>query len=138
MKIGNIELLNMDCMEYMKTVPDKHFDLAIVDPPYGINAGKMTLGKGKRKKFTQGKDWDSGIPSEEYFNELDRVSKNQIIWGGNYFDLPPTKCFLIWDKINDDRDFAECEYAWTSFDTVARMFRMWPIVTGKQIGRAHV
>ena len=57
MKIGNIELLNMDCMEYMKTVPDKHFDLAIVDPPYGINAGKMTLGKGKRKKFTQGKDW---------------------------------------------------------------------------------
>ena len=126
MKIGNIELLNMDCMEYMKTVPDKHFDLAIVDPPYGINAGKMTLGKGKRKKFTQGKDWDSGIPSEEYFNELDRVSKNQIIWGGNYFDLPPTKCFLIWDKINDDRDFAECEYAWTSFDTVARMFRMRP------------
>lgn len=126
MKFGNIELLNVDCMEYMKTVPDKHFDLAIVDPPYGINAGKMTLGKGKRKKFKQGKDWDSGIPSEEYFNELDRVSKNQIIWGGNYFDLPPTKCFLIWDKINDDRDFAECEYAWTSFDTVARMFRMRP------------
>ena len=91
MKIGSVELLNIDCMEYMKTVPDKHFELAIVDPPYGINAGKMTLGKGKRKKFTQGKDWDSGIPSEEYFNELDRVSKNQIIWGGNYFDLPPTK-----------------------------------------------
>lgn len=113
-------------MAVMARYPDKYFDLAIVDPPYGINAGKMTLGKGKRKKFTQGKDWDNGIPDDVYFEELQRVSKNQIIWGGNYFDLPPTKSFLIWDKINDDRDFAECEYAWTSFDSVARVFRQRP------------
>jgi site-specific DNA-methyltransferase (adenine-specific) len=120
------ELVNMDCMEYMRQFPDKFFDLACVDPPYGIGAGKMTLGKGKRKKYSAGKEWDSSIPDDEYFDELQRVSKEQIIWGGNYFDLPPTKCFLIWDKKNDDRDFAECELAWTSLDSVARMFRMRP------------
>jgi len=113
-------------MAVMARYPDKYFDLAIVDPPYGINAGNMTLGKGKRKKFTQGKDWDKSVPTDEYWNELQRISCHQIIWGGNYFDLPPTKSFLIWDKINDDRDFAECEYAWTSFDSVARVHRQRP------------
>ena len=121
-----LTITNEDNMELMARYPDKYFDLAICDPPYGIGAGNMTLGKGKRKKFTQGKDWDNGIPTDEYFEELQRVSVNQIIWGGNYFDLPPTKAFLIWDKINDDRDFAECEYAWTSFNSVARVHRQRP------------
>lgn len=120
------ELKQMDCMEYMRQFPDKFFDLACVDPPYGIGAGKMTLGKGKRKKYSPGKDWDNSIPDDTYFDELQRISKDQIIWGGNYFYLPPTKCFLIWDKKNDDRDFAECELAWTSLESVARMFRMRP------------
>jgi site-specific DNA-methyltransferase (adenine-specific) len=121
-----LTITNEDNMQLMARYPDKYFDLAICDPPYGIGAGNMTLGKGKRKKFTQGKDWDNGIPTDEYFEELQRVSVNQIIWGGNYFDLPPTKAFLIWDKINDDRDFAECEYAWTSFNSVARVHRQRP------------
>ena len=72
---------NMDCMQGMKKFPDKYFDLAIVDPPYGINAGKMHMGSGKHQ-FAKGKDWDAGIPSREYFDELFRVSINQIIWGG--------------------------------------------------------
>lgn len=76
-----LSLFHADCMEIMKQYPDKYFDLAIVDPPYGINAGKMTMGSGKYK-FTKGKEWDSGIPTAEYFEQLFRVSKNQIIWGG--------------------------------------------------------
>jgi site-specific DNA-methyltransferase (adenine-specific) len=114
-------------MEFMKGVPDKYYELAIVDPPYGIDAGNMTGGAGKNKQWNKGKDWDKSIPTVEYFNELARISKNKIIWGGNYFPLPPTKCFLIWDKKNDGRDFAECEFAWSSFDSVARMYRMRPI-----------
>src|SRR5690349_7952929 len=120
------QVLNIDCIEYMRTLPDNFADLALVDPPYGIDAGKMTMGKGKKKKFTQGKRWDSCVPTDEYFKELFRVSKNQVIWGGNYFIdiLSSTKCFLIWDKLNDGRDFADGEFAWTSFDTVARIFKM--------------
>jgi len=117
----------IDNMEFMKGIPDKYYELAIVDPPYGIDAGNMTGGAGKNKQWDKGKDWDKGIPKDEYFIELFRVSKNQIIWGGNYFPLPPTKCFLIWDKKNDGRDFAECEMAWTNFDMVARMYRMRPM-----------
>ena len=122
-----IELLHCDCMEYMATVPDKYFDLAIVDPPYGIGAHKeMGLGdsrNGNRKasKWVGGA-WDNEKPSDEYFNELFRISKNQIIWGGNYFDLPPSKCWIIWDK-NNSGDFADCELAWTSFDTAVRKFK---------------
>jgi len=116
-----------DCMEFMRSVPDKYYELAIVDPPYGLDAGNMTGGAGKNKQWDKGKDWDKQIPSDLYFHELQRISQNQIIWGGNYFNLPPTKCFLIWDKKNDGRDFAECELAWTSFDMVARMYRMRPM-----------
>jgi len=122
------EVTNEDNMAMMSRYPDKFFDLAIVDPEYGIGAGKMTMGKGKRKKFNQDKDWDSKPPEQSYFDELFRVSKNQIIWGGNYFidKLSPTKHFLIWDKLNDGRDFADCEFAWSSLDTVARLFKMRP------------
>ena len=110
-------------MEYMATVPDKYFDLAIVDPPYGINASKGTWGSSNKGKVTDygKKDWDKEIPSDEYFLGLQRVSKNQIIWGGNYFGLKPSSCWLVWDKLNS-ADFADCELAWTSFESAVRKF----------------
>lgn len=113
-----IDLLNIDCMDYMKTQPDNSFDLAIVDPPYGIDINKSgRLGHYGGK----GKKWDLMPPDKEYFKELKRVSKNQIIWGANYFNMPPTRCFLIWDKQQpEDVSFASCEYAWTSFDKSAK------------------
>lgn len=119
-------VFNADCMEVMRQYPDGYFDLAVVDPPYGINAGKMTMGKGKNKKFRKGKDWDSGIPSAEYFKELFRVSKHQVIWGGNYFGLPPNRCFLIWEKTNIPENFsmAMAEYAWCSMDANAKVIKL--------------
>lgn len=120
---------NMDCMEGMAHFPDKYFDLAIVDPPYGIEITKS----GRLKKYnSQNKSWDNNPPTKEYFEQLFRVSKNQIIWGGNYFDLPPTKCFLIWDKQQPaEVSFASCEFAWTSFDRVAKTFYLSPLHTGE-------
>lgn len=133
MKVGNIELLNVDCMEYMKTVPDKHFDLAIVDPPYGIGEhggkvrhGEQSKAKGFKIRSYEKKGWDNSTPSAEYFKELFRISEHQIIWGGNYFleNLTNTKCFLVWDKKGTDQsDFADCEIAWTSFDSAIRKFK---------------
>ena len=122
------EYLNItnECnMELMKRYEDNHFDLAIVDPPYGIG-NKLVDGGGTRKaKFDNKRDsvkWDN-LPTNEYFEELFRVSKNQIIWGSNYFDLPPTRCNLIWDKMQifTGSDF---ELAWTSFDKASKAFRM--------------
>jgi len=112
-----------DCMEVMAGYPDKHFDVAIVDPPYGINVGQMNLGTGKGKRCSKienrkwkPKAWDASPPGPEYFRELFRVSKRQIIWGGNYFDLPPSQYFAIWDKGDGmrGRSFAEGEFAWVS------------------------
>lgn len=121
-----IELNNFvcgDCMDYLPQFPDKYFELAIVDPPYGINIQKS----GRLKKYNTGEIWDDKPPDKEYFNELFRVSKNQVIWGGNYFGLPATKCFLIWDKKQpEDISFASCEYAWTSFSTSAKTFYFSP------------
>jgi len=120
-----IELLHCDCMEYMATVPDKYFDLAIVDPPYGIG-DKFKGGKTGKMNFNEvvEKDWDK-VPTMEYWQELIRVSKNQIIWGGNYFPLPPTRCFIVWDKqISEDFSLAMAELAWTSFDKLAKIFKM--------------
>ncbi len=115
--------LNIDCMEYMATLPDKAFDLAIVDPPYGINAGKMTMGSGKHN-FVKGKNWDADIPEKHYFDELFRVSKNQIIWGGNYFTqyLQPSKHWIVWDKKNPNLSFAEGELAWVRKGKLLRIF----------------
>lgn len=109
-----ITITNEDNMELMARYPDKYFELAIVDPPYGIDATKFEMGGRKRNKEDKKKNWDSCIPSMEYFLELFRVSKNQIIWGGNYFPLPNSQYFAIWDKGETmyGRDFAECEYAW--------------------------
>ena len=108
-----LDLRNMDCMELMRQYPDKHFDLAIVDPPYGIGVNSMNMGSRKTVTPTK-KSWDNAIPDSLYFSELFRVSKNQIIWGGNYFDLPKNQYFAIWDKGETmyGRDFAECEFAW--------------------------
>lgn len=121
---SNIQLFNMDCMEAMKQMPDKAFDLAIVDPPYGIDAGNMTMGRGSRNDTgkNKAKNWDVA-PAQEYFNELFRVSKQQVIWGGNYFPLPPSRCVLIWDKLDYNSDFASAELAWTSFDKVVKTFQ---------------
>ena len=126
-----IDLKNMDCLEAMKQMDDNQFDLAIVDPPYGIDLANMNMGAGKSKKSSKienrkwkSKDWDKETPSDEYFNELLRVSKNRIIWGGNYFNLPPCPHYIIWDKeIPNGLSFADCEMAWTSFKKAPRMFR---------------
>ena len=118
-----VELLHMDCMEYMKTLPDKAFDLAIVDPPYGIDINSS----GRLGHYGGKKNWDAGIPSDEYFNELKRVTVNRIICGGNYFGLPATRGFIIWDKQQPEGvSFASCEYAWTNFDRSAKSFYMRP------------
>ena len=119
-----INIYNKDCLEAMKLMQDNQFDLAIVDPPYGIGASEMTMGSGKNKKYKKGKKWDNETPTNEYFLELQRVSKNQIIWGGNYFadKLKPSKCYIFWDKgINGDCDFADGELAWCSFNKVLRI-----------------
>jgi site-specific DNA-methyltransferase (adenine-specific) len=114
-------ITNEDNMELMARYEDNYFDLAIVDPPYGIDVTKMTLGNGKTKISRGTSHWDSNIPNKHYFNELKRVSKNQIIWGGNYFDLPPSKCWVVWDKNNGSSDFADGEIAWASFDKPMRI-----------------
>ena len=123
------EAFNMDCMEYLKTCADKQFDLAIVDPPYGIGeSGKKNKSRGslaKPKDYQPIFDEDREPPCIEYFEELKRVSKNQIIWGANHFvDLIPfrSSCWLVWDKDNGETDFADCELAYTSFTSAVRKF----------------
>jgi len=115
------EVFNEDCIQVMKRYPDKLFDLAVVDPPYGIGANKMQLGNAKDKVYRGENDWDKQTPTAEYWQELFRVSKNQIVWGGNYYELKPTNCWLIWDKNNGESDFADGEMAWTSFDKPMRI-----------------
>lgn len=121
-KEPKIELSNEDCMDLMARYPDKYFDLAIVDPPYGIDV--------KTRVFDDGKKWDSETPKREYWNELFRVSKNQIVWGGNYFldYLGATKCFLVWDKkMTEKHLMSMAEMAWTSFDSKSLIFKQPPV-----------
>lgn len=120
-KLGNIRLYNCDCMEFMKDVPDKYYELAIIDPPYGINIGNG-LGSGV-KKCKMHHDWQFNAPCDEYFDELFRISKNQIIWGGNYFQLPLCDNWIIWDKLNPNLSFAEGEMAWCSLHKKLRIFK---------------
>ena len=120
-KFGNITLYNDDCMNVMKTFKDKQFDLAIVDPPYGIGASEMQMGNNAKKKWSKGKNWDNETPTAEYWEQLFRVSKNQIVWGGNYFELPLTKSWIVWDKNNGESGFADGEMAWTSFNKPMRI-----------------
>ena len=134
MKEIRSDVYNVDCVEYMRTLPDKYFDLACADPPYSY-AGNEEFAK--RKRFNKGRfgryrnvdgqfididEWDK-TPEDAFFEELFRVSKNQIIWGANYFDgMPATRCFLIWKKqIPENFSMAMCEYAWTSFDDNAKV-----------------
>lgn len=123
------EVYNIDCMEFMKTLPDKCFDLVIADPPYGIkedglkNHTRSCLAKSQ--EYTP-KDWDKEAMPKEFFDELIRVSKNQIIWGANHFisRIPyDSPCWIVWDKDNGATDFADCELAWTSFKTAVRKFK---------------
>jgi site-specific DNA-methyltransferase (adenine-specific) len=132
-KTDTLDLRLMDCMELMREFPDKHFDLAIVDPPYGIGIvsqfKKTTESKRSMMRGMNGitgSEWDSSTPDGQYFVELRRVSKNQIIWGGNYFldHLTSTRCFLSWDKMNGTNNMADFELAWTSFDGSCRRFAM--------------
>jgi len=127
---------NMDCMEGMAQFPDKFFELAVVDPPYGIGANKMQLGNGKRKVFRGSSDWDASPPDASYFAELFRVSKNQIVWGANHFvSLIPinSSCWLLWDKGTGDNDYADGELAWTSFGGhVKKYFKSWVGANAKE------
>ena len=146
-----ITITNECNMQLMARYPDGYFDLAIVDPPYGINAPNMKMGAGaksrggrsstafdlKKGRLNQGSGklknrilnnskitWDNETPNNEYFTELFRVSKNVIIWGGNYFDLPPTRCIICWDKCQPWENFSQWEMAWTSFDKPAALVRI--------------
>lgn len=133
--IGGATLYNADCMDFMGTCPDNAFDLAIVDPPYGINVGGNKAGMGRRKgnkhaTYDMG-DWDSSPPDQAYFDEVRRVSRNQIVWGANHFiDMLPTRspCWIVWDKLfSNDVTFAAVELAWTSFGSTAKKFCMSPL-----------
>lgn len=127
-----------DCMEMMAEFPDKHFELAIVDPPYGIGMSGGNVGY-KGFNDLERKNWDNEKPLPEYWKELSRVSIQQIVWGGNYFGLPPTRCFLIWDKGEGfkGRTYAEAELAWTSFDKNVRIFKHDPLCNGDYHGKIH-
>ena len=127
----SVEILNIDCTEYMASLKDNAFDLAIVDPPYGINAGNTFSGEERKsgqgasyKTAFKAKDWDLGIPDKNYFYELMRVSENQIVWGANYMShyLPPSMGWIVWDKDNGTTKFSDAELAFSSFD---RALRTW-------------
>ena len=128
------EVYNIDNMEYMRTLPDKFFELAIVDVPYGIGAAtddfmRAGVKRGNSKAIGglyKVSDWDSSVPDIEYWNELFRVSKNQIVWGANHFieNIPfNSPCWIVWDKDNGDSGYADCELAWTSFGTAVRRIK---------------
>lgn len=123
-----IELLNIDCMEYMAKQPDNSFDLAIVDPPYkaDLSGGRSPKnGFKSQKAWDKMKIWDSVRPDGDYFDELFRVSENQIIWGGNYFSefLPPSMGWVFWYKMQDNFSFSDGELAFTSFNQKTRIFK---------------
>lgn len=139
------EVYNMDCMEYMKDIPDKFFDLAVVDPPYFDGPdrlgyyGKSISSIGIKRKGYKVKHWD--IPGIDYFKELFRVSKNQIIWGVNYY---PYNCFssgrIVWNKVNSKSSFSDCEIAFCSMIDTVRMFTyMWNgMCQGKSVSEGHI
>ena len=124
------EVFNIDCLEYMRGLPDNAFALAIADPPYEIGTGNVNRytgdGKLRGRVLNQqaGKfyEWDKA-PKKEFFDELFRICENVIIWGGNYFNLPPTRCVIAWDKCQPWPNFSQIELAWTSFDYPAKIFK---------------
>jgi site-specific DNA-methyltransferase (adenine-specific) len=130
-----------DNMELMARYEDNYFDLAIVDPPYGIDAGKMTMGRGSRNDTGKNKkkNWDNEKPKEPYWNELFRVSKNQIVWGANYFTdfLPPSMGWVYWDKLKGVNDFSDGELAFTSFNRALRHYNKRVIDKTVDRNRVH-
>lgn len=142
----SIQLLQADCMAYMAGLPDKAFDLAVCDPPYGIgengdrNASRGKLATAKDYKPFAGGDIEP--PPVEYFTELQRVSVNQIVWGANHFIdriAKPSSCWIVWDKVTGKSDFADSELAWTSFKTAVRNFRFqWSgMLQGNMANKEH-
>ena len=132
--MGKIKLILGDCLEEMKKIPDKSIDLVLTDPPYGKQwaRGKNGIGvlKDKNEKF-ENVAWDNKIPPKEIFDEMFRISKNQIIFGGNYFTefLPPSNCWIVWDKLSTLKlgkqiPFAHCELLWTSFRITVRKYTL--------------
>jgi len=121
-----MKITNEDNMESMSRYADKYFDLAIVDPPYGINVTKMTLGNGKNKIDRGSSEWDANVPNQNYFDELFRVSKNQIIFGANYMTefLPGSSGWIFWDKGTGSNDFSDGELAFTSFKRALRKYKI--------------
>lgn len=126
---SEININNIDCIEFMKTKPDNYYDLAIVDPPYGIGIDGQKESKCKNPKHNrkahEHKGWDNAIPTKEYFEELERVSKNQIIWGANYFVehlTKGTKGWIVWDKGQHGLTMSDCELAYSSFNKATRVF----------------
>ena len=145
MKTEFLDLRLQDNMAMMAEFPDKHFDLAIVDPPYGIGEdGQKNHSRGNKTRATQyaPKNWDSSTPSKEYFLELERISKNQIIWGANYFSLSPAPGWIVWHKKDAATDFSDCELARCTIGTAVRYFRflwagMWQGDMGNKESRIH-
>jgi site-specific DNA-methyltransferase (adenine-specific) len=140
---GRITLIEGDCMELLRQTPDKAFDLAIVDPPYGINGGgdnRKAIGTKSQNNLRRfgragGLDWDRSIPQAEYWQELFRVSKHQIVWGGNYFldYLPATRCLITWDKMTYIPSMSQIEIAWTSFNGHSQLIK----INSNQSDRFH-
>jgi site-specific DNA-methyltransferase (adenine-specific) len=139
-----IEIIHGDCMDYMDGLEPKAFQLAIVDPPYGLGdrlvKGGAKGGMGTMQNLADDKvtTWDDKIPPPEYFTELKRVSKNQIIWGGNYFldYLGKTDGFIVWDKMNGTNSMADAELAWQNIKGTTRMFR-WHHFSGERTNKIH-
>jgi site-specific DNA-methyltransferase (adenine-specific) len=139
-----LTITNEDNMQLMARYPDNYFDLAIVDPPYGINIAteidrsgfKEGTSKNSLSKYESSmsnKTWDNSIPTKKYFDQLFRVSKNQVIWGGNYFDLSPTRCFIVWDKMTYIPTMSQIEMAWTSFKSHSQLVK----INSNQLDRFH-
>lgn len=128
-------------MDVLKDMPDNSIDLAIIDPPYGLGK-KLSTGGGKMKNspgrllYEQSTQWDI-IPTDEYFTELKKVSKNQIIWGGNYFNLGPCRGFIIWNKRQSLPTFSKCEYAWTNFNRPSNLFEKCNTGGNNKIKKIH-
>ena len=129
--LGTLDFRHMDCMDLMREFPDKHFDLAVVDPPYGIGVGDNKQGMGRRKGYAKARykmgDWDSEPPQDKYFSELCRVSKHQIVWGANHFIerlAINSSCWIVWDKMfAHEMSFASAELAWTSFASGVKIYK---------------
>lgn len=138
------EFLNMDCLPAMKEYPDNFFDLAIVDPPYFSGPekrryyGRKTSPIGVKRLYGETSEWE--VPDNEYFDELFRISKHQIIWGVNYFDYSFGAGRIVWDKVNGESSFSDCEIAYCSFHDSVRLFRyMWNgMMQGKSISEGHI